>query len=195
LEIFDGLDQCIIQSKMKDLKDTGGILDKTMGILAYFKHTHSYKNPKGAPPFSRKQAKTTDVLIEATDKTLLGEIHEIPPPLFSMRLIRTFEIYNDKKELFAVVKEKPKFRGSDWILTTPEKEVIATTEGNWKKKDYKIKSQGKNVIARVYRDSSLNEDAYKIDILGLDVDLYLVLCYILVLDLAKTAWSTRSGVI
>jgi uncharacterized protein YxjI len=193
IEIFNGRDQLIIKSKIKDLKDTGAILDNSMGVLAYFKHTHSWKNPGGSRFNIGTQAKTTDVVLEATDKTLLGKIHEIPPPLMSMRLIRKFRIFNDKEELQAVVKEKPKFIGSDWILENPKEEVIAITKGKWKKKDYEIMTKEKHGIARVYQDSSLDKDSYKVSIFGSDLDLFLILCYVVVLDLAKTSWATREG--
>ena len=195
MKIFSGRDQFIIKSKIKDLKDTGGILDNSMGVLAYFKHTHSWKNPGGSRFNIGKQAKTTDVVLETTDKTVLGKIHEIPPPLMSMRLIRKFRVHNNKEELIAVVREKPKFRGSDWILENPNEEVIAITKCKWKKKDYEIVSKEKHGIARVYRDSSLDKDSYKVSIFGSYIDLFLILCYVVVLDLAKGGWTTRSGLI
>jgi uncharacterized protein YxjI len=193
IEIFSDRDQFIIKSEIKDRKDTGGILDTSMGVLAYFKHTHSWKNPGGSRFNIGKQAKTTDVVIEATDKTLLGEIHEIPPPLMSLRLIRKFRIHNNKEELIAVVREKPKFMGSDWVLENPKEEVIAITKGKWKKKNYEIISKEKHGIARVFRDSSLDKDSYKVSIFGSDIDLFLILCYVVVLDLAKGGFTTREG--
>jgi hypothetical protein len=192
LEVFSGHWSFIVQSKLKDRKDTGVFFDLNMGLLAYFRHEHAWRTPR-APFKIGKQARTTDIYLESVDGNLFGEINEIPPKLFTMRLIRKFEIYNDKKELVGVVREKPKAFGSDWVLENLEKTTIAMMVGDRKKKDYEIQTPGGQVIASCFRGSSFDKDSYKVDVLGGGVDLFLVLCYVVVLDLAKTAWTTRDG--
>ena len=178
--------------KLKNLKDTGGIFDLNMGLLAYFRHEHTWRSPRG-PIKIAKQARATDIYLESVDGTLFGEINEIPPKLITMRLIRTFEIYDDRKELVGVVREKPKMVGSDWELENLEKTVIALMVGDRNKKEYDIQTSNGQVLARCFRDSSLDEASYRVDVLGGGVDLFLLLGYVLVLDLAKNVWTTRGG--
>lgn len=180
----------IFQSKLKDQKDTIGIFDLNMNLLACCKHEHTWRTPRG-PIKVRKQARVTDIYFESSDGTLLCEINEIPPKFGSARLIRKFEIYVQKKELVGAVREKPKFVGSDWELTNLDERTIALMVGDRKKKDYEINSPNGQVLARCYKDSSLDTDSYRIDVLSSSVDLFLILCYVVVLDLAKTAWITR----
>lgn len=187
----------IVKSKLKDLRDTGGIFDSNMRVLAYFKHEHTWRTPRG-PIRIAKQARATDIYLESFDGNLFGEINEIPPKLVSMRLIRTFEIYNDKKELVGVVREKPKAFGfPDWVLENVEEKAIACMVGDRKKKDYEIQTPDGEFLARCFRDSSLDKDSYKVErrIVGGGVDLFLLLCYIVVLDLAKTGWIRREGLL
>ena len=133
MEVFSGHRSFIVKFKLKNLKDTGGIFDLNMGLLAYFRHEHTWRSPRG-PIKIAKQARATDIYLESVDGTLFGEINEIPPKLITMRLIRTFEIYDDRKELVGVVREKPKMVGSDWELENLEKTVIALMVGDRNKK-------------------------------------------------------------
>lgn len=188
----------IVKSKLKDLRDTGGIFDSNMRVLAYFKHEHTWRTPRGPIRIGWKQAEATDIYLESFDGNLFGEINEIPPKLVSMMRIRTFEIYNDKKELVGVVREKPKAFGfPDWVLENVEEKAIAYMVGDRKKKDYEIQTPDGEFLARCFRDSSLDKDSYKVErrIVGGGVDLFLLLCYIVVLDLAKTYWTTREGIL
>ena len=195
----------IFNSSLKDLNDTGGIFDTNMRVLAYFRHEQTWRTPRG-PIRVAKQARATDIYLENSDGELFGEINEIPPKLVTMRLIRKFEIYNNRKELAGVVREKPKAFGSDWVLENVEEKVIAFMVGDRKKKEYKIQTPDGDVLAKCFRDASLGNDSYRVDVFGggvasykydvlgiSNVDLFLVLCYIVVLDLAKTAWMTRDG--
>jgi len=180
-------------SQLRDRKDTGGIFEpNTERLLAYFRHEHNWRTPPG-PIKIWSKARATDIYLESTDGNLFGEINEIPPKLFSMRLIRTFEIYDDKKELVAVVREKPKAVGSDWVLENLEKKIIVSVIGDREQKDYEIKSSSGQVLARCFRDSSLAEGCYRVDVLGGGVDLFLLLSYVLVLDLAKWGWTTTGS--
>lgn len=192
-EIFGGRTQFIITPKLEDYKDTGSIMDTDGEIIAYFKHTHSWKTQNGPKWWrNKKEAKTTDVQIVGIDETLLGEIHEIPPPMMS-RIIRKWEIYNSKKELEGIVREKLGFIGSSWVLENLEGKVIATVKGNRRKKDYKILTKRDETIARCYRSEKIGKESYYADIKRSEIDFFLVLGYIIVLDLAKTGLTTRSG--
>jgi hypothetical protein len=195
LEALSEQSNFIVKSKLKDLKDTGGIFDSSMRVLAYFRHEHTWRTPRG-PVRVAKQARATDIYLESFDGNLFGEINEIPPKLVSMRLIRTFEIYNESKELVGAVREKPKAFGfPDWVLENVEGKAIAFMVGDRKRKDYEIQNPGGEFLARCFRDSSLNEDSYRVErrSVGGSVDLLLLLCYIVVLDLAKLGWTTRNG--
>ncbi|MCW4031236.1 MAG: hypothetical protein NWE80_02615, partial [Candidatus Bathyarchaeota archaeon] len=185
----------IVKSKLKDLEDTGGIFDSNMRGLAYFRHEHTWRTPRG-PIRVAKQARATDIYLESFDGNLFGEINEIPPKLVSMRLIRKFEIYNDKKEFVGVVREKPKAVGfPDWVLENVEGKLVAFMVGDREKKDYEIQTPDGEFLTRCFRDSSLDKDSYRVErrSVGGGVDLFLLLCYIVVLDLAKTGWTTRTG--
>lgn len=200
LEVFSGHQSFAIVSELKDLKDTGGIFDLNMGLLAYFRHEHNWRTPRG-PVKIWRQARATDIYLESVDGILLGEINEIPPKLFTMRLIRNFEIYNDRKELVGAVKEKPKAIGSDWVLEDLDGKVIAVVAGDRGKKEYEIQTPDgqvlvksfREVIDRIFRDSKLNIDSYRVDVSGWDVDLFLLLSYVLVLEFAKVGWTTRGS--
>ncbi len=198
MSIFETRKSFVIASELKDLKDAGSIMDRTMKTLATFKHTHSWKVPSGYPgplgPLSfPPEAKTTDIQIEAVDHSLIGEIHEFPPPMGSFRLIRTWEIYNDKRELVGIVKEKPKFVGADWVLQNPNGAVIATIEGDRKKKDFRILSSKNQIVASCYVDQGIGEGLYRLDIMGVDIDSFLVLSYVIVLEHVKRGWTYRGG--
>jgi len=195
LEALSEQSNFIVKSKLEDFKDTGGIFDSNMRVLAYFKHEHTWRTPRG-PIKVRKQARATDIYLESFDGKLFGEINEIPPKVASMRLIRKFEIYNENKELVGVVGEKPKAFGfPDWVLENVEGKAIAFMVGDRKRKDYEIQTPDGEFLARCFRDSSLDKDSYKVErkISGGAVDLFLLLCYIVVLDLAKLGWTTRTG--
>lgn len=194
LGVFNGYKSFIVKSQVENFKDTGGIFDSKMGLLAYFKHEHTWRSPRG-PIKVGKQARATDIYLKRADDSLFGEINEIPPKLISMQLIRTFEIYDERKELVAVVKEKPKAFGSaDWVLLDLQEKVIASIVGDRKKKEYEIQSSGGQAIARCSRDSSLGKNSYRVDVFGGgDIDMFLILCYVVVLDLAKAGWTTREG--
>jgi uncharacterized protein YxjI len=192
-EFFGGRTRFIITSNLEDCKDSGSIMDADGKIIAYFEHTHSWKTRNGPKWWrNKKEARTTDIRVVGIDKTLLGEIHEIPPPMMS-RIIRKWEINNSKKEHEGIVREKLEFIGSSWVLENLEGKVIATVKGNRRKKDYKIIRNRGETIARCYRSEKIGKKSYYADIKRSEIDLFLVLGYIIVLDLAKTGWTTRSG--
>ena len=190
-EFLGGRTRFIITSELEDCVDTGSIMDNDGEIVAYFEHMHSWKTRNGPEWWrNKKQALTTDIQLVGIDETLLGEIHEIPPPMMS-RIIRKWEIYNSKKELEGVVREKPEFIGSSWVLENLEGKVIATIKGNRTKKDYKILTKRNETIARCYRSEKIDKKSYYVETKRSKIDLFLVLSYIIVLDLAKTGWVYR----
>ena len=71
--------------------------------------------------------------------------------------------------------------------------IIATVKGNRKKKDYKILTKRNESITRCYRSEKIGKESYYADIKRSEIDLFLVLSYIIILDLAKTGWTTISG--
>ena len=191
-EFFRGRTRFIITSELEDLKDTGSIMGTDGKIIAFFEHMHSWKTRNGPKWWlNKKKAKTTDIQFVGIDKTLLGEIHEIPPPMMS-RIIRKWEIYNSKNELEGIVREKPEFIGSSWVLENLEGKVIAAVKGNRKKKEFKILTKGNETVARCYRSEKIGKKSYYVDTNRSEIDLFLVLSYIIVLDLAKTAWISES---
>ena len=183
LELFGGHRSFIVVSELKDFRDTGGIFDDNMRLLGYFRHEYNLRTPRGVifgSPRRRlfgsiRRFLSMDIYLETVDGVLFGEINQIPPKVGSMRLIRSFEIYDNRKELVGVVREKLKFVGSDWVLVNLEEQVIASVFGDRKRKDYEIQTPDGSVLARCSRDSSLDRDAYKLDIVGGGVDLFLVL--------------------
>lgn len=190
MDVFRGHRRFIFQSKPEDHKNTIEIFDLNMRLVASCSHKHSWKIPDG--PFKiNKQARATDIILESYDGRFLGDINEVPPELFSMRAIRKFEIYDDKKELVGRVKERPKFVGTGWELENSNAKKIAMMVGNRKNKNYKIQSPSGQVLAKCGKDSSFDNDSYRIDVFVSGIDLFLVLCYVIVLDLAKTVWMTR----
>ncbi|MEJ2240632.1 MAG: hypothetical protein P8Y18_00585 [Candidatus Bathyarchaeota archaeon] len=78
MEVFRKHQSFIFKSKLKEHKDTIGIFDLDMNLLAYCRHEHTWRSPRG-PIKITKQALTTDIYLESSDGTLFGEINEIPP--------------------------------------------------------------------------------------------------------------------
>jgi hypothetical protein len=131
---------------------------------------------------------TTDVRLEGTDASLLGEIHEVPTG--PMRVIRNWRIYNEKHEFKGAVKEKPKFIGSGWVLESPEEIVVATAKGDRKKHNYEVLTADR-YMQTIARCSNIDDKSYGAEILLSNLDPFLVLCYIVVLDLAKTVYVVK----
>lgn len=188
-DFLGGRTQFIMNSKLENFKDTGSIMGRDGELLAYFEHRHTWKPPKHKPTFGKPEAKATDVRILSVDKTLLGEIHEYPPPkvwMWEQRPVRTWEIHNSKTGLEGIVREKHKTWSSDWVLENLAGEVIATINGNREKRDYEILSKGNKIIARCYRSETISKNSYYVDIHHSEIDLFMLLSYIIVLHHAKS---------
>lgn len=201
MEVFTEHQSFTFISELVDRENSGGIFDANADrLLAYFRHEHNWRTPRG-PVKIWKQARATDIYLESVDGVLFGEINEIPPKLFSMRLIRTFEIYDDRKELVGVVREKPKAVGSDWVLENLDGNIVGVVVGDRKNKEYEIHTPDGQVLVRCFRqvidklfgNSTLDMGSYRVDILDDSFDLFLLLGYILVLEFAKVGWSTRGS--
>ena len=173
----------IVQPKLKDVKDTGGIMDADMNLLCYVKHGHSWKE-SGV----MREMKTTGIRLEGVDGALLGEIHE-NPELSWVRVKRVWGIYDAKRELKGVVEEKMKFIGSHWVLKSPDGDELATIKGNRKKHKYEVLTKDNQSIASC---NPINKDYYSVDIQRSDFDSFLVLNYIIVLD-HVSSWRVERG--
>jgi uncharacterized protein YxjI len=200
LEVFRGKERFIIDHRLKGFKETGGILDPWMGVLAYFKHEHTWKSTLKAapgpswinpPPSSRWKTRTIDIVFETFHGALLGEMHEIPPELMTIQSRKKWEIYNAENELQGVVREKPKAFGSDWVLENSNGELIASIKGNVDTKEYEIHNNREEAIARCYWNEAISEECYIVDILDSEFDLFLVLSYIIILDFADSIIITK----
>lgn len=181
---FPEMTNFVLKHEQKNSKDTISILGADLKPFCVVNYDHSWKmsNIWNDVPTNRRM-RSTDVRLEEEDGKLLGEIHEIPTG--TLRLIRKWEVY-DKKEFFkGVVTEKPKFIGSDWVLADVEGNLLASVEGGRKNHNYEVITSDKNkqMIARC---SSIDRDSYKLELVVSNVDSFLVLCYVIVLDLAKT---------
>ena len=187
-EVF-GRTQFIVQ-KQPEPKESLCVLDPAMNPLFYARHQHSWKTPyfKGIP-LPNREMKTTDVLFEGVDGVLLGEIHEIPPE--GVRLIKRWQIFNEKGELKGTVKTKPKFIGNDWILETPDGNVVFTVIGNRKKHDYKITtadSQQQTIASCAVVD----KDSFKVNIMLTPFSPFLILSSIIILELSTLGITVRT---
>jgi hypothetical protein len=179
----------VFKHEEKNFRDTISILGGDSKPLWSVNYDHSMKMPQmwGNVPTNR-QMRTTDVRIEGKDGKLVGEIHEIPTG--TMRLIRKWEVFDGKDICKGVVVEKPKFIGSDWALESVEGNLLAVAEGDRKKHNYEIVTpdRGKQCIARC---TSLDESSYTVEMMVSSLDSFLVLSYVIVLDLAKTVAAIK----
>jgi hypothetical protein len=181
----------IITSKLKDDKNVGSIRGTDQEILTYFVHKDVWKphDRWRGGIFGRPEYKTTDIRIESVDKTLLGEIHEFP--IFRWMtsngpfIRRIWEIHRVKTGLEGVVRDKASLFSSDWILETIVGETISSIRGNRWKKNYEILSKRKKTFARCYRGKLMDKNSYFLDIQRFEIDLFLLLSYVIVLDCAS----------
>jgi len=189
VNIFETTNYFVFKHEQKN--DSISVLGEDSKPLCAVIHDHSMKMPQvwGNVPIPREM-RTTDVRIEGKDGELLWEIHEFPTGTF--RLIRKWKVFDEKGTLKGVVTEKPKFMGSDWVLENVDGKLLAVAEGDRKKHNYEIVTpdRGKQCIARC---TSLDKDSYRVELMFSNVDSLLVLSYVIVLDLAKTAAVISGG--
>ena len=184
MSIFDR-NRFIVQPKLKDVKNTGVIMDGDMNRLCYIKHHHSWKS------MIITARRMTGILLEGIDGVTLGEIPETSKISWG-RMLKKWEIYDANGELKGALMEKPKFIGSHWVLENPKGKEIATIKGNRKKHDYEVLTKDKQVIARCHREATMDKDSYIVDIPTSDFDTFLVLSYIVALDYVST-WRVEVG--
>ena len=98
MEFLRGNTSFIMQPSLDGQKNSVGIFDLNKKLLASYSHDHTWRSPR-APFKMNTQARSTNIYLENIDGTLIGEINEIPPRLFSMKLVRTFELYDQNKIL------------------------------------------------------------------------------------------------
>ena len=189
VNIFETTNYFVFKHEQKN--DSISVLGGDSKPLCAVIHDHSMKMPQvwGNVPIPREM-RTTDVRIEGKDGELLWEIHEFPTGTF--RLIRKWKVFDEKGTLKGVVTEKPKFIGSDWVLENVDGKLLAVAEGDRKKHNYEIVTpdRSKQCIARC---TSLEKDSYRVELMFSNVDSLLVLSYVIVLDLAKTAAFISGG--
>jgi uncharacterized protein YxjI len=181
---FSEITKFIFKHEQKGSEDTIGISGADLKPFCVVNYEQSWKMPKiwsNVPTNSRMRS--TDVRLERANGTVLGEIHEIPTG--TLRLIRKWKVCDEKGIFKGVVTEKPKFIGSDWVLEDVKGNPLASVEGDRKKHNYEVVTSDRNkqLVARCF---SLENESYGFEILVSNVDSFLVLCYVIVLDLAKT---------
>ena len=182
---LSGETKFVLKHEQKNSKDTIIILGADLKLLCVVNYEHSWKMPKiwNDVPIMNSRMRSTDVRLEEQAGALLGEIHEIPTG--TLRLIRKWEVCDEKGVVKGVVTEKPKFVGSDWVLEDVEGNLLASVDGDRKKHNYEVitPDRYKQTIARC---SSVDKDSYQLEVMIFNLDLFLVLCYVIVLDLVKT---------
>ncbi len=180
----------VFKHEKKDANDFITVSDEGSQPLCSVYFNHSWKMPQmwGNMPSNRKM-RTTDVKIEGKGGVLLGEIHETPTG--TMRLIRKWEIYDQKGAMKGIVVEKPKFIGSDWALESVDGNLLAVVEGDRKKSNYEIVTPDRTSQV-ISRSTGLDDASFRVEMMVSSIDPFLVLCYVVVLDIAKTAAVIKS---
>jgi hypothetical protein len=133
--------------------------------------------------------KTTDVKFEGVDGVLLGEIHEIPPE--GVRLIKRWQIFNEKGQLEGTAKTKPKFIGNDWILESVDGNRTFTVVGDRKEHDYEVITTDscQQIVASC---SIVDKTCFKVDIMLTSFSSFLFLSFIIILELSTLTTTIRS---
>lgn len=192
--------QFIVTSNLKDNDNIGTIMGTDQQILLYFiaKHTLKPLNGWWTGGFGKAEAKTADIRIESPDKALLGEIHEIPiyrtMTRHRINITRIWEIHRTKIGLEGIVREIPRFPfSSDWILENLAGETISSIRGNRKKKNYEILTKRKKPFAYCYQDDKIRKNSYYLDMQRFEIDPFLLLCYVIVLDRVKFRIRTKTS--
>jgi uncharacterized protein YxjI len=181
----------VLKHEQMTFKDSISVLQADMELLCIVNCDFSWKMPKMWNDVATSaRMRATDVRLTRKNGELIGEIHEIPTG--TLRLIRKWEVYDEKGAHMGVVVEKPKFIGSDWILESVDGNPLAYVEGDRKKHNYELITAEKN-NRKIARCSSLDKDSYKLEILASNIDPFLVLCYIIVLDIVKTVARIKPG--
>jgi len=168
---FSG-NEYIIEQKIVAMRDTFGIKDRNGNLLAYVKR----KIVSWGPQF----------WFESPDGTRLGEMHG---KVLAVR--PTFEIH-DSQGLVAVVKKKVlKLLGSEWWLEDNSGKEIARIKGNVMAHDFSMYSPSGAELARIHKKWVTIRDSYGIEVLGREVDPYIMVAYSIAMDHAQ--WKAGEG--
>jgi uncharacterized protein YxjI len=181
---LSGETKFVLKHEQKNSRGIISILGADSKPFCVVTYDHSWKMPKIWKDLpTNRRMRSTDVRLEGQTGALFGEIHEIPTG--TLRLIRKWEVCDEKGIAKGVVTEKPKFVGSEWVLEDVEGNPLASVEGDRKKHDYEVitPDRYKQTIARC---SIIDKDSYQLEVMVSNLDSFLVLCYVIVLDLVKT---------
>ena len=184
---FDNTKNFIIQSRLEKQADTGCIKDLDNNILAFFWFTQIWKPPRTKDKRMYRTAErglTADFWFETVDKTFVGEIYGFPI-FYSYIRRNSYEIYNAENRLLGIVWEKIRGFRYSWELEDAQRRLIATVDGSRKRKDYDVIDTQNQIVARCYRTQGMDKNSYKIDVLSSELDTFLILAYIIVLDRVK----------
>jgi hypothetical protein len=190
ISFFGDKKNFIIQSYWESRWDIGCIMDLDKNILAFFGYSETWKPTRTrvastAAGRSPDSGMTADFRIETVDGVLIGEIIGFAPLLYSWVRRNSYEIYDIKNRLLGIVWEKARRFGSKWVLENAEQEILATIEGSRKTKNYRVINPNNQVVARCYRSPEISEGFYRVEILESDLDVFLILNYVIVLDRVK----------
>ena len=169
--VFSG-NNYIIKQKIVAMRDTFGIKDRNGILLAHVKK----KIVSWGPQF----------WFESLEGTRLGEMRG---KVLAVR--PTFEIY-DSQGLVAVVKKKVlKLLGSEWWLEDNSGKETARIKGNISEHDFTVQSPSGSELARVHKQWVSIRDSYGIEIVGQNIQPYIIVAYVIAMDHAE--WKTQKG--
>jgi uncharacterized protein YxjI len=156
--------QFIIEQKIVAMRDTFGIKDRNGNLLAYVKKKMVSLGP--------------NFWFESPNGTRLGEVRG---KIVAVR--PTFEIHDAQGQLLAVVKKKVlKLLGSEWWLENASGQEVARIRGNITEHDFTIQSPAGTVLAEIHKKWVSVRDSYGVDVLGSDLNPYVILAYAIAMD-------------
>jgi uncharacterized protein YxjI len=154
----------IVEQKIVTMRDTFGIKDRNGNLLAYVKKKIVSLGP--------------NFWFESPDGTRLGEVKG---KVLAVR--PTFEIYDAQGQLLAVVKKKVlKLLGSEWWLESASGQEVARIKGNITEHDFTIQSSAGTALAQIHKKWVSVRDSYGVEILGSELDPYIILAYAIAMD-------------
>ena len=164
----------IIEQKIVAMRDTFGIKDRNGNLLAYVKRKIASIGPQ--------------FWFESPNGARLGEVKG---KVVTVR--PTFEIYDIQNQLVSVVKKKVmKLMGSEWWLENPSGQEIGRIKGNITAHDFAIQSPTGAPIAQITKKWVTVRDSYGVEILGSELDPYVILAYAIAMD--HVEYKQSSGV-
>lgn len=154
----------IVEQKIVAMRDTFGIKDRSGNLLAYVKRKMVSLGP--------------NFWFESPNGTRLGEVKG---KVVAVR--PTFEVYGAQGQLLAVVKKKMmKLLGSEWWLENSSGQEVARINGNITAHDFTIQSPTGTPLAQISKKWVTVRDSYGVEIVGSDLDPYVILAYVVAMD-------------